>query len=132
MFAAAAMSLSSFSVVMNALRLNFVGSALKNQVPTSRDTDCDDKCKAVVATAENEKGNVRNMKKTMMIEGMMCENCVRHVKKALEAVGGVESVEVDLGNKQAVVALSGDVGDDILKRAVEDEGYSVTGITAAN
>ncbi|MBQ7264397.1 MAG: heavy-metal-associated domain-containing protein [Synergistaceae bacterium] len=70
-------------------------------------------------------------KKRVWIEGMMCQNCVRHVKKALESVAGVSSVEVDLEGKAATVTLSGDVGDDALSKAVVDAGYDVTGTEVA-
>lgn len=69
------------------------------------------------------------MKKLLRVEGMMCQNCARHVKEALEGVNGVESVEVNLEAKTAAVA--GNAEDAALKAAVEEEGYKVTGIEAA-
>ena len=67
------------------------------------------------------------MRKTIRIEGMMCANCVKHVKNALEALPGVKA-EVSLKNKTAVVEFSGDVTDEMLKKAVTDEEYEVVGI----
>lgn len=68
------------------------------------------------------------MKKELAIEGMMCQNCVRHVTEALRAVEGVSDVAVSLENKNAVVTTDGTVSDETLAAAVKDEGYSVTGI----
>ena len=71
------------------------------------------------------------MIKTLKIEGMMCGHCEMTVKKALEAVDGVQNAEVSHEKGTAVVSLSSDVSDDILKKAVEDKDYTVTGIDAA-
>ena len=68
------------------------------------------------------------MKKTITIEGMSCGHCVGHVKKALEAVSGVASVEVNLSEKQAWVEVSSEVKDDVLKDVIEDAGYDVVSI----
>jgi Cu2+-exporting ATPase len=68
------------------------------------------------------------MTKTMMIEGMMCGHCEMNVKKALEAIEGVESADVSHEKGSAVVTLSGDVSEDALKKAVEDKDYKVTSI----
>ena len=68
------------------------------------------------------------MVKTMKIQGMMCGNCEKHVRKALEALDGVESAVVSHEAGTAVVTLSGDVADDVLKAAVEEEEYPVIGI----
>lgn len=65
------------------------------------------------------------MKKTMKIEGMMCGHCEARVKKCLEAVAGVEEADVSFESGTAEVTLSGDVSDDVLKKAVEDEDYKV-------
>ena len=65
---------------------------------------------------------------TLTIEGMMCKNCVAHVKKALEGLEGVDGATVSHERKTAVVTLSREVPDALLKRAVEDEGYQVLGI----
>ena len=108
MFGAAAMSLSSFCVVSNALRLNLfdVHSAKK-----------DHKIK--------QKKEKKTMEKTMKIEGMMCGHCEARVKKALEAVPGVESAAVSHEAGTAVVTLKEDVAYDSLKKAVEDQDYKV-------
>ena len=70
-------------------------------------------------------------KKVLHVEGMMCNNCANHVREALEKVAGVSSVDVDLVAKTATVTLAADVADDILKNAVIEEDYEVTGIEAA-
>ena len=108
MFAAAAMSLSSFCVVSNALRLNLVNI---------RDTHKDKKIKT--------KKEKKAMLVTMKIEGMMCGHCEATVKKALEAVPGVISAEVSHEKGEAAVTLSEPVPFDVLKKAVEDKDYKV-------
>ena len=70
-------------------------------------------------------------KKILHVEGMMCNNCAKHVREALEKVAGVASVEVDLAAKTASVTLSAEVADEILKNAVLEQDYDVTGIDAA-
>ena len=110
MFGAAAMSLSSFCVVSNALRLNLVNI---------RDRRHDKKIKHKSKKEEN------SMEKTIKIEGMMCPHCEMRVKKALEAVQGVEVAEVSHTAGTAKLTLSGPVEDEILKKAVEDQGYEV-------
>ncbi len=117
MFAAAAMSLSSFSVVTNALRLNL----FKMHDP-SRDHKIRKKLKT---TSEKE---TKQMEKTIKIDGMMCNHCEMHVKKALEALNGVKSAEVSHTAGTAVVTLEKAVADSALKQAVVDQGYTVTGI----
>lgn len=117
MFAAAAMSLSSFSVVTNALRLNFFRIH-----DSKRDHKIKNKLKI---TTEKE---TKTMKKTLKIEGMMCGHCEMHTKKALEAIDGVTKVEVSHKTGTAVVTLNKDVSDDDLKQAVVEQGYEVTGI----
>lgn len=117
MFAAAAMSLSSFSVVTNALRLNF----FKMHDP-SRDHKLRKKLKTPI------KKETKQMEKTIKIEGMMCNHCEMHVKKALEALDGVKSAEVSHTAGIAVVTLEKAVADSALKQAVADQGYTVTGI----
>ena len=108
MFGAAAMSLSSFCVVSNALRLNLfdVHSAKKDH-------------------KIRQKKEKKTMEKTMKIEGMMCGHCEARVKKALEAVPGVESAAVSHEAGTAVVTLKEDVAYDVLKKAVEDQDYKV-------
>ena len=115
MFGAAAMSLSSFCVVTNALRLNWF---------KMYDASKDKKIKSKVKEIEEEK----TMTKTMKIEGMMCGHCEATVKKTLEAIEGVEAAEVSHENGTAVVTLAAEVADEVLKKAVEDKDYKVTGI----
>ena len=130
MFGAAAMSLSSFCVVSNALRLNLFdphrarrtnhkplplpeflfGNENKNE------------------PAQPEKMEETTMTKTLYIDGVMCMRCVAHVEKDLKGVEGVAEVAVSLEEKKAVVTLSAPVSSDVLKKAVEDDGYTVTGI----
>lgn len=107
MFGAAAMSLSSFCVVTNALRLNFV-DIYKNK-------------------KEGKKGK-KSMQKTIKIEGMMCGHCEARVKKCLEVLPQVEEAAADHKKGRAVVTLSGEISDEALKKAVEDQDYKVTGI----
>ena len=115
MFASLAMSLSSFSVVTNALRLNFF---------RMHDSKRDHKIKNKI----NTEMETKSMTKTLKIEGMMCEHCEMHTKKALEALDGVTKAEVSHKTGTAIVTLEKDVSDDILKQAVADQGYKVTDI----
>lgn len=116
MFGAAAMSLSSFCVVTNALRLNFF------------------KMKKSAITADEIKENTEIkkeqsiMEKKMKIEGMMCGHCSGRVKAALEAVGGVESAQVSHETGVADVKLTKEVSNEALKSAVEKEGYKVISV----
>ena len=115
MLGAAAMSLSSFCVVTNALRLN-----LFKLYDASRDHKRKTKMKEYKET--------KSMKKTMKITGMMCPHCEATVKKALEAVPGVAEAQVSHVTGTAVVTLSAPVEDSALKAAVEARDYTVTGI----
>lgn len=128
MLGAAAMSISSFTVCMNALRLNLV----KPYEPRH------DRAKSNVRNMSGEIENEFNkitikennkMEKTITIEGMMCGHCEATVKKALEALEGVISADVSHDKGTAVVALEKDVADDILTKAVEDKDFKVTGIS---
>lgn len=112
MFGAAAMSLSSFCVVMNALRLNFVNI-------TSPKSDRKIKEINVDYTEEFK------MTKTIKIDGMMCPHCEAAVKKALEAIDGVTSAVASHTEKQATVELSKDVDTEVLEQAVVDAGYTI-------
>jgi len=112
MFGAAAMSLSSFCVVTNALRLNLF---------RIHDAGKDKKIK-------EKKMEEKTMEKTMKIEGMMCGHCEARVKKCLEALSGVTEAVVSHEAGTAVVTLSGDVSDDVLKKAVEDQDYKVVAV----
>ena len=121
MFAAAAMSLSSFCVVTNALRLNFA-----NIHDASRDK------KARHMIKENQEAELKkedfNMTKTMKIEGMMCGHCEARVKKCLEALAGVTEAAVSHEKGTAVVTCSGEVSDEALTKAVEEQDYKVVSI----
>lgn len=110
MFGAAAMSLSSFCVVTNALRLNFF--KVKNM---NKDIN-----------TKREENKV--MKKTVKIEGMMCGHCEAHVKSALESVAGITEAVVSHKTGAAVITLNSNVSDDIIKNKVESQGYTVVGI----
>ena len=115
MFGAAAMSLSSFCVVSNALRLN-----LFDMHNAKKDKKIKEK--------NNKKKENNSMEKTMNIEGMMCGHCEATVKKALEAVDGVSEAVVSHENGTAAVKLEKPVDDSVLRKAVEDHDYKVTGI----
>lgn len=192
MIGAAAMSLSSVSVVLNALRLNLAKlhkhsarkkapidldvDAIRTEINNANDTDtintaagnqtsacqctdnvCDNACQSIrndcgnacvieksktinnispkLANADCDgkcdlaaKKGDKSMQKTLNITGMMCNHCVAHVKKALESVDGVSSVNVSLENNNATVTLSHPVDDATLAKAVTDEGYEVTSI----
>ena len=123
MFGAAAMSLSSFTVCMNALRLNLV-----KPYDTKRDKAVSDiRNRLNELEIKNEK-EINTMEKTIKIEGMMCGHCEATVKKALEALDGVVSADVSRDRGNAVVTLEKDVADDIITKAVEDKDFKVTGI----
>ena len=109
MIASAAMSLSSFCVVCNALRLNLFKANKYENKP-------------------EQKEEIKEMKKTLFIEGMMCPHCEARVKKALDMIDGVASSEVSHEKGTAVLTLSAEIPDEKLKTAVEEQGYKVTGI----
>ena len=124
MFGAAAMSLSSFCVVTNALRLNLLNI---------RSTKKDKKKKKAIDVSlininNNEKKEVNEMTKTMNIKGMMCGHCEAAVKKALEALPEVASAEVSHEKGTAVVTLEKEIADDVLKKTIEDKDYEVVEI----
>ena len=121
MWGAAAMSMSSLFVVTNALRLN-----LFNVYDTSRDKMGGEIINITEHSEENEGGNT--MTKTVNIEGMMCAHCEANVKKALEALDGIESAVVSHESGTAVIELSKDVDDDLIKQAIEDKDYKFISI----
>ena len=129
MFGAAAMSLSSFCVVTNALRLNFFGmydakkdKKIKNQVTLQTVN-----AKSQMQNKSKEKEN-HAMEKTMEIKGMMCGHCEATVKKALEALPQVEEAIVSHEKGTAVVKLNAEIADETLKKTVEDKDYQVVSV----
>ena len=148
MFGAAAMSLSSFFVVTNALRLNLFniygkeGGEAKAQTGPVEDLQTkagikeavkedtkEDINEAVKAPENAEPAKCGGILKTLAIEGMMCEHCERTVKKALESIDGVNSAEVSHEEARAIVNMSRDIPDDILAKAVEEEDYHVVQVS---
>ena len=129
MLGAAAMSLSSFCVVTNALRLNLFdagdrkksGNTLSSSHAEAAEADASD-------NNTNNESEEKLMQKTMKIEGMMCPHCEAAVKKALEALEGVEAAEVSHEAGTAIVSMSAEVADAALKEAVEAKDYKVLGI----
>ena len=121
MWGAAAMSLSSFTVCMNALRLN-----LFNVHDASHDKKS--KHPASLEELNNIETEEKKMTKTLNVEGMMCEHCEARVKKALEAIEGVENAVADHNANTAVVTLNAEVSDDVLRKAVEDQDYKVISV----
>jgi len=131
MFGAAAMSLSSFCVVSNALRLNLfdVHSTKHDRAP--KNAASLPAALTQPAVDENKESFIKEdtaMKKTLKVEGMMCGHCEARVKKALEALPEVTEAVVSHEAGTAIVTLNADVADDVLKKAVEDQDYPVTGI----
>lgn len=120
MFAAAAMSLSSFCVVTNALRLRFIdlNKIRKSKKISGRNYNHN----SAVLTNEKEK---RSMEKVIKIEGMMCSHCEGRVKKCLEELDGVSEAIVSHESGTAKLTLTSDVSDDIIDKAVADQGYAV-------
>lgn len=129
MLGAAAMSLSSFCVVTNALRLNLFDAGDRKKAGNTLSSS-----QAAAAEADESDNNTINeseeklMQKTMKIEGMMCPHCEAAVKKALEALEGVEAAEVSHEAGTAIVSMSAEVADAALKEAVEAKDYKVLGI----
>lgn len=122
MFAAAAMSLSSFCVVTNALRLNLfdVHSTRKDKKRTAPETP-----DFIEALGQKKEKEENEMTKVLHVDGMMCAHCQAHVQKALEGVEGVAKAEVDLEKKTATVTLEKEVADETLTAAVTEAGYQV-------
>ena len=134
MFGAAAMSLSSFCVVSNALRLNLFDlhstrhdhkTAFPAAAPVQSAAENNKKSDAEAPEVKTEDNT---MKKTLKVEGMMCGHCEARVKKALEALPEVDEAVVSHEAGTAIVTLNAEVADDVLKNAVEAQDYKVTGI----
>ncbi|MCI9419797.1 MAG: heavy metal translocating P-type ATPase [Eubacterium sp.] len=140
MFGAAAMGLSSFCVVSNALRLNWLDVHGGKRSGSRREESRTDGAGTMETYADANKETAREiskcyeekekkiMKKTMKIEGMMCGHCEARVQKCLEKLDGVESAAVSHESGTAEVTLTADVSDDILRKAVEEQDYQVIGI----
>ena len=131
MFGAAAMSLSSVCVVSNALRLRLFKSKYKSEIHRS-EPECVGECPVETdmesEIPEKQEGEIAAMKKTMIIEGMMCHHCTGRVEKTLAAIEGVESVEMSLEGKSATLTLAKDVADQVLTDAVTEAGYEVVSV----
>ena len=128
MFGAAAMSLSSFCVVTNALRLNWFRMYDTVKDKKRKYQKAKQKVEEKVKENVKEKEEETTMTKTMKIEGMMCGHCEAAVKKALEALDGVEAAEVSHEKGTAVVTLAKEVEDEVLKKTVEEKDYQVISI----
>ena len=130
MFAAAAMSLSSFCVVTNALRLRFFKPKHIPAVSGGKKAIVEIPSTVEDPTFKNKKGSctMQTVTKTISIEGMMCQHCVKHVHSALSAVDGVCAVDVSLEDKRAVVTAEPSVTDEALTKAVTDADYQVVSV----
>ncbi len=133
MFGAAAMSLSSVCVVSNALRLRLFKSKFKSDITgesagVQAEPAVDEAAVIEVEEEINKQGGNQEMKKTMIIEGMMCHHCTGRVEKALAAVEGVSAVEMSLEGKSATVTLSKDVDNKVLTDTVTEAGYEVVSV----
>ena len=122
-YGAAAMALSSTTVCLNALRINAFHLKKKGKRHLSKEKELEQWLSHNGLNNQNLKEE-NKMEKRIQVEGMMCEHCVAHVKKALEGVKGVEKTEVSLAKKEAVVTLKEEVSDETLVHAVEEAGYS--------
>ncbi|EMB45115.1 heavy metal translocating P-type ATPase [Treponema denticola] len=125
MIAAAAMSLSSVSVVSNALRLNYFKPKRKYKI--SRDAGSDSSCTANTESCLTDKNKIKEkelMNTVLKVNGMQCQHCVSHVKEALTKISGV-SAEIDLGAKTATITHPESVSVADLKKAIDDAGYTV-------
>lgn len=139
MFGAAAMSLSSFCVVTNALRLNLanIKSAkhdrkIKSAVvsmnsTTSENNSVGEALETTDKNNSNKEAEKMATEKTLKVEGMMCPNCERHVREALEKIDGVESATADHNKKEAVVKLTKNVPNSAFEKAITDAGYTFVG-----
>lgn len=131
MFGALAMSLSSFCVVTNALRLNtFNINSVKHDRPRFRffKNSASPQLSKIDANINTESEKEKTMEKVVKIEGMMCGHCEKHAHDALVSLPGVESAQVSHEKGEAILTCSADVDNESIKRAIADEGYKVTSI----
>lgn len=135
MFGAAAMSLSSFCVVSNALRLNLFkvhdaskDKKIKSRLQLEKGKQAEETYQMVENNKKEEKSEDKTMKKTMKIEGMMCGHCEARVQKVLEALEQVEEAIVSHENGTAIVKLNTEVDSELLKKTVEDQDYTVVSV----
>ncbi len=130
MFAAAAMSLSSFCVVTNALRLNLFAMGSDSRDRKKAEILLPDFISGFMETENKnkEEEEMAQMVKTLKVEGMMCAHCQAHVQKALEGVEGVRKVEVSLEDKTAVVTMETQIDDQVFAAAIAEAGYEVVNL----
>lgn len=146
MWGAAAMSLSSFTVCMNALRLNLFQLHSTAKDKTMRHKALPESSAEVAGSAENHKKEAaaaaaegvnekerkerkeNEMKKTVKVEGMMCHNCEKHVQNALKAIDGIEEAVADHEANKVEITLSHDVAEEEIKKAIEEEEYTYLGL----
>ncbi len=131
MFAAAAMSLSSFCVVTNALRLNFFSVRNAARDRRMKEVPMPDLTGFIKDNKKEPGKENKEMVKVLDVEGMMCAKCQSHVQKALESVAGVTAVEVSLEEKRATVTMESEIADEKLSEAVTEAGYEVKGCRTA-
>lgn len=122
MIGAAAMSLSSFCVVTNALRLNLFNIHSSKHDRKRKGRHRGTECENTISEDKKENGE---MKKTVKIEGMMCAHCSGRVKQSLEKIPGVESADVSHESGEAILSLTASVSDEVIRAAVEEAGYKV-------
>jgi Cu2+-exporting ATPase len=122
MFGALAMSLSSFCVVMNALRLNLVRLGKHKSEPAHIAES------PAISKNDSNETEKNNMTKTMTIDGMMCPHCSGRVKRCLEALDAVAAADVSHESGKAILTLTAEIDNNTLKKTVEDQGYTVLGI----
>lgn len=131
MIAAAAMSLSSFCVVTNALRLNFFSATSAAKDKRAKEVPMPSLDGFIKNKEKEQRKENKEMVKVLDVEGMMCAKCLAHVQKALEGIAGVTAVEVSLENKTASVTMENEIADEVLGNAVTEAGYEVKGCRTA-